>query len=283
MFYMEIRDEEIKEFIEVLTSISSYNFSDYSEKSFKRRMEKLVNDNNCSLNEITQKIKNNKSYLEKIVRDITVNTTELFRDPKVWHEIQKEIIPKFKELKEINIWHAGCSSGQELYSMEMLLNENNLLEKSIIIGTDLNTEMLEDASKGSFKYRFNAEYLPNFDQVLNINPEKDKIPYSKYMEIDQGRDILKMKQFLVSKPKFLKHDLVSDKNIFNYQFDLIICRNVLIYFNNNLQNKVFEMFWESLNDNGVLVIGLHESIMGPISLKYIKKGQLYFKKTTTAF
>jgi len=278
---MEIRDEEIKEFIKVLTSISTYDFSDYSEKSFKRRMEKLVNDSNCSLNDITQKIKNNKSYLEKIVRDITVNTTELFRDPKVWIEIQKEIIPKIKELKDINIWHAGCSSGQELYSMLMLLNENNLLEKATIVGTDLNTEMIDEAEKGSFKYRFNAEYLPNFDQVLNIDTEKAKIPYSKYMDIDQGRDLLKMKPFLVSKPKFFKHDLVNDKNIFDFKFDLIMCRNVLIYFNNNLQNKVFEKFWESLNDNGVLIIGLHESIMGTISSKYLKKSQLYFKKSTS--
>lgn len=279
MFHMEIRDDEIKEFIEVLISISTYDFSDYSEKSFKRRMEKLVNDNNCSLNDINQKIKNNKNYLEKIVRDITVNTTEFFRDPKVWHEIQKEVIPKLTELNDIKIWHAGCSSGQELYSMQMLLNENNLLDKATIVGTDLNTEMLDEASKGSFKYRFNAEYLTNFDQVLNENAEKDKIPYSKYIDIDKGHDLLRMKQFLVLKPTFIKHDLVKDKNIFDFKFDLIICRNVLIYFNNNLQNKVFEMFWESLNNNGILIIGLHESIMGPVLSKFIKKGQLYFKKT----
>lgn len=278
---MEIRDEEIKEFIKVLVSISSYDFSDYSEKSFRRRMEKLVNDSNTTLTDITRKIKNNSTFLEKIVRDITVNTTEIFRDPKVWLEMQKELIPKFNSLEKINIWHAGCSSGQELYSMQMFLNENKLLEKSTIIGTDLNSEMLEEASKGSYKYRFNAEYLPNFDQVLNVNPEKEKIPYLKYMDIDQGRDLLKMKPFLLSRPKFYKHDLVNDKNIFDFQFDLIVCRNVLIYFNNNLQNKVFEMFWESLKPNGILIIGLHESIMGPISSKFIKKSQLYLKKTNT--
>ena len=275
---MEIRDEEIKEFIQILTSVSSYDFSDYSEKSFKRRMEKLVNDNNCSVTEITKKIKSNPTYLEKIVRDITVNTTEIFRDPKVWHEIQREVIPYLKTLSTIRIWHAGCSSGQELYSMLMLLNENNLLEKSKIIGTDLNSEMLEEASKGIYKYRFNAEYLPNFDQVLNSDPNKEKIPYSKYMDIDQGRDIIKMKPFLVKIPEFHKHDLVNDRNNFNSEFDLIMCRNVLIYFNNNLQNKVFEMFWEGLGPNGILIIGLHESIMGPAQVKFSKKSQLYYKK-----
>jgi chemotaxis protein methyltransferase CheR len=241
-------------------------------------MEKLVNDNNCSISEITKKIKTNPTYLEKIVRDITVNTTELFRDPKVWHEIQKEIIPKFKTMDNLRIWHAGCSSGQELYSMMMLLNEYGLLEKSKIVGSDLNTEMLDEAAKGNYKYRFNSEYLPNFDQVLNTDAAKDKIPYTKYMDIDQSRDILRMKTFLTNKPVFYKHDLVCDKNIFNSEFDLIMCRNVLIYFNNNLQNKVFEMFWDILAPNGVLIIGLHESIMGPAAVKFIKKGQLYYKK-----
>ena len=275
---MEIRDEEIKEFITVLSSISAYNFSDYSEKSFRRRMEKLVNDNNCSVTEISKKIKSNSTYLEKIVRDITVNTTEIFRDPKVWHEIQKEVIPFLKTLDKIRVWHAGCSSGQELYSMMMLLNENNLLERSKIIGTDLNSEMLEEASKGHYKYRFNAEYLPNFDEVLNADSTKEKIPYSKYMDIDQSRDAIKIKPFLLKRPEFHKHDLVNERNKFNLEFDLIICRNVLIYFNNNLQNKVFEMFWDSLAPNGILIIGLHESIMGPAAVKFTKKGQLYFKK-----
>ena len=145
---MDIRDEEIKDFIEIFASLSTYNFSDYSEKSFRRRMEKIVNDNNCTLTEIIKKAKNNSSFLEKIVRDITVNTTELFRDPKVWHEIKKEIIPKLKCLDTINLWHAGCSSGQELYSMLMFMNENDILEKTKTIGTDINTEILEEAAKG---------------------------------------------------------------------------------------------------------------------------------------
>lgn len=275
---MEIRDEEIKEFIEIFASLSTYNFSDYSEKSFRRRMEKIVNDNNCTLTEIIKKAKNNTAFLEKIVRDITVNTTELFRDPKVWLEIQKEIIPKLKTLDSINLWHAGCSSGQELYSMLMFMNENELLEKTNTIGTDINTEILEEAAKGNYKYRFNVEYLPNFDQVLNTLSEKEKIPYSKYMDIDQAKDTIRMKPFLLNKASFLKHDLVKDKNIFGKKFDFIICRNVLIYFNNNLQNKIFDLFWENLNDDGFLVIGLHESIMGPASSKFIKKGQCYIKK-----
>jgi chemotaxis protein methyltransferase CheR len=274
---MEIRDEEIREFIAALAGSSKYDFNDYSEKSFRRRMEKLVNDNHCSLADLMKKMKANPALLEKIVIDITVNTTEIFRDPKVWIELRDEIIPSFKNQDEIHVWHAGSSSGQEVYSFLMLMNELGLMEKTHSIGTDLNTDMLEEARKGVYKYRFIAEYLPNFDLVLNSDPSVPKIPYNKYMDIDEGRDTLKMKPFLTAKPTYQKHDLVKEGNNFGKQFDLILCRNVLIYFNNNLQNKVFEMFWQSLKPNGYLVIGLHESIMGPASVKFLKKNQHYRK------
>jgi chemotaxis protein methyltransferase CheR len=99
------------------------------------------------------------------------------------------------------------------------------------------------------------------------------------MDIDQSKDSIKIKPFLLNKAEFLKHDLVKDKNVFGRKFDFIICRNVLIYFNNNLQNKIFDMFWDNLNEGGFLVIGLHESIMGSTSAKFIKKGQCYIKKS----
>ena len=192
---MDIRDEEIKEFIETVSLNSNYNFSDYTVKSFRRRMEKIVNDNNCTLTEITKKLKNNTIFLEKIVRDITVNTTELFRDPKVWLEIQKEIIPELKKLPTINIWHAGCSSGQELYSMLMFLNENDLLEKTKAVGTDINSEILAEATKGQYKYRFNYEYLPNFDQVLNVLPEKKKYYMLNIWILTNSKISLKLSHF----------------------------------------------------------------------------------------
>lgn len=276
---MELTDEEIRSFIKALSSVSPYDFSDYSEKSFRRRLEKVVNDNNCSLEELANKIRSNPVFLEKTVRDITVNTTEIFRDPKIWHEIQKDVIPRLRPKDIIRVWHAGCSSGQELYSMEIMLNENNLLEKTVMVGTDINSEMLEEAARGVYKYRFFQEYLPNFDKVFNINENKPQLPYSKYFDIDEKRDTVRLKPFLLSYPRYYKHDLVKEKNLFDFQFDLIICRNVLIYFNNNLQNNVFEMFWNNLTSDGVLIIGLHESIMGAMSAKYSKKGQLYFKKT----
>jgi chemotaxis protein methyltransferase CheR len=274
---VEFREEDVKAFLEALKTNSSYDFSEYSEKSFRRRIEKLVNDHHCTLPDLTKKVKANPSFLEKTVIDITVNTTEIFRDPKVWHEMRDEVIPHIAKNDAINIWHAGCSSGQELYSMAILLHQMGHFDKTNLYGTDLNTDMLIEAKKGIYKYRFVSEYLPNFDLVLNADTTKPKIPYSNYMEIDEIRDILRMKPFLTQKPVFQKHDLVHDKNTFGVEFDLIVCRNVLIYFNNNLQNRVFDMFWKCLKPNGFLVIGLHESIMGPSAPRFLKKGQHYRK------
>ena len=154
---MEIRDDEIKAFIDALAALSKYDFTEYSEKSFRRRMEKLVNDNHCSLSDISKKMKANPSFLEKIVIDITVNTTEIFRDPKIWLELRDEIIPTMKNQDEIHVWHAGSSSGQEVYSFLMLMNEMGLMDKTYPVGTDHNTDMLEEARKGINKYRFIAE------------------------------------------------------------------------------------------------------------------------------
>jgi chemotaxis protein methyltransferase CheR len=279
---MEIPDEEITLFSNAIKENSQYDFSDYTIKSFRRRLEKVLTDNNTNMTGIIAKIKNNPAFLEKTVKDITVNTTEMFRDPKVWHALRYSVFNKLKEKEKLNIWHAGVSSGQELYSMLILLFELGLFERTTIVGTDLNTDVLEDAKKGVYKYRFNLEYLDNFNKVMRENPynieEKFDVPYSRYLDIDKTNDTISIKKFLLNKPVYMKHDLVQDGNIFDTPFDLIICRNVLIYFNNNLQNKVFDLFYNALSPGGFLIIGLHESILGPMAGKFNKKGLLYERK-----
>jgi chemotaxis protein methyltransferase CheR len=279
---MTVTNEDILLLINTLKLISEYDFTDYSDKSFTRRVEKLLTDNKLDINSLIQKLRKDPVFLEKAVRDITVNTTELFRDPKAWHTLRYRILPKLKDNNVINIWHAGCSTGQEVYSMMILLNELDLLEKTKIYATDLNTDVLEVAQKGIYKYRFNIGYLDSFDKVIKENPynfeEVRDVPYSKYFEIDKAQDTIKMNSFLKEKPVFRKHNLVTGGNIFYTKFDLILCRNVLIYFNNALQNKVFELFHKSLFDGGYLILGIHESMLGPMTSKFEKKGSNYRKK-----
>jgi len=279
---MVLTDQEVNFFINTLKNSSNYDFSEYSEKSLKRRLQKILIDNNMDLVTLINKLKNNKDFLEKTVKDITVNTTELFRDPQIWQTLRYRILPKFTENKNINIWHAGCSTGQEVYSMMILLNEMNLLDKAKIFASDLNVDALEAAKKGVYKYRFNIGYLDNFDKVIKENPfnydEYNDVSYSKYFKIDKVTDTISMNEFLKKKPIFRQHDLVQGGNLYFAKFDLILCRNVIIYFKYSLQNKVFKLFHEHLYTNGYLVLGMHETMLGEITSKFDKKGQAYRKK-----
>jgi chemotaxis protein methyltransferase CheR len=275
---MDLLDNDIKLFLESVKNRSNYDFSNYSPSSLKRRVSKLLSDNHMEMAELTEKMSEDRKFIEKVVKSITVNTTELFRDPKVWIDLKENIIPRYKSKEKISVWHTGSSTGQEVFSMMILLREMNLLEKADIYASDINTDVLEISKTGTYKYSFNRDYLKNFDEVFNPNSsDKLNVPYSKYFIIDNLQDKLKMKEFLIEKPIYQKIDLVRDENLFNIKFDLILCRNVIIYFNYELQNKVFNLFYNNLNDDGCLILGLHESIIGPYSGYFEKKSYAYFK------
>lgn len=277
-----VTNEDVQRFITAIKMSSTYKFDDYSERSFKRRVEKLLIDNHMDINQLSLKIAKDKSFLEKVVRDITVNTTELFRDPEMWITLKHQVLPKLKKNKSIFIWHAGCSSGQEIYSMLILLSELGMFEQAKVFATDINSEMLETAKEGKYKYRFNLGYLDNFDKVIKENPlnyeEVVDVPYEKYFDIDKVKDTITMKQFLREKVVFRKHDLVNDGNIFYSKFDLILCRNVIIYFNNKLQNQVIDLYSNSLYRDGYLILGAHESILGPVASNFDRTKGFYRKK-----
>lgn len=269
-----VAEEDVKKLITALKNSSKYDFSDYSEKSFRRRVDKIFGDYRMSIPELISNIEKNPAFVEKMIKDISVNTTELFRDPKVWHEIIDKILPNILNRPVLNIWHPGCSAGQEVYSMLILLQEYGYTGTVRSFGTDINTEMLEEAKKGKYKYRFMAEYLPNFDKVFEEKTGKKSV-WESYTDISIAKDVIAMKPHLTTHVNFMKHNLVCDENTFGTKFDLIMCRNVLIYFNQALQDHAFNLFWNCLNDDGFMVIGLHESIMGTASKLFLKNGQIY--------
>lgn len=277
-----VTNEDVLRFIATIRMSSTYDFTDYSDRSFKRRIEKLLVDNHLDINQLSLKVSKDKDFLERVVRDITVNTTELFRDPEMWTTLKYQILPKLKKNKSIFIWHAGCSSGQEIYSMLILLTELGMFEQAKVFASDINSEMLETAKNGQYKYRFNLGYFDNFDKVIKENPynyeEPIVVDYEKYVDIDKVKDTITMKQFLREKAVYRKHDLVKDGNIFYSKFDIIFCRNVIIYFNNKLQNKVIELFSNSLYRDGHLILGAHESILGSVANNFDKTKGFYKKK-----
>lgn len=278
---MGVSDQDTEQFIHVIKENSSYDFSNYSEKSLRRRIDRLLQENKVNLKALVLKLKNEPDFLENVVKEVTVNTTELFRDPDVWHDIRQRILLKLKNKESINIWHAGCSTGQEVYSLAIMLNEMGMFNKCNLYASDLNTDVLDQAKKGVYKYRFNIDYLSNFDTVLKENPynytETKDVDYEKYFSIDKLQDKIKMHDFLIEKPIFKKMDLVERHNSFYQKFDIIICRNVLIYFNIELQNRTIDFYHSQLQEGGYLILGKHESLLGHPESKFMKKGKFYRK------
>lgn len=272
---MEITQEELNYFIEETKKISEYDFENYSLKSFKRRVEKILIDHKMDVETLVKKMKQNKKFLEIVVKEITVNTTEPFRTPTIWLKLIPIIKEKFAELEEIKIWHAGCSIGQELYSMLILLYEMGFYHKVKIYGSDINEDVMNVARTGKYRLHDFDEHWNNFDEVMQ---NFDTFKKENYLEINKRRSIVKMKNFLVEKPTFLKHNLIKDKDIFGFKFDLIMCRNVLIYFNHEIQDKIFRFFYDMLNTKGTLVIGKHESILSSTQQKFIRTDSIYQKK-----
>lgn len=269
---VEVIEKDIRRFQESIRNHSEYDFTQYSLTSLRRRLTKILLEYDMDMGQLTRTMEGDPGFLEKTVRKVTVHTTELFRDPGIWDKIRSELIPLWKIRDSITIWHPGCSTGQEIYSMMMVLEDAGLLERSVIFGSDLNPDALEAARKGRYKYLFNQSYLENFEKVLPHSR------WDKYFTVDEARDVIQMRDYLCSKPVYNKLDLVKDPNLFLVKFDLIVCRNVIIYFNSELQNRVFNLFHENLVDNGVLLLGVHESIMGPYAGRFLRKDPFYRKQ-----
>jgi chemotaxis protein methyltransferase CheR len=255
----KIGASEVDELIMLINDYSGYDFSDYSMPSLQRRFQRFIDLNKISdFKQLLQDLMNDSSMLNNLIEEVTVNVTEMFRDPSFFAAIRSELIPQLNKLPLIKIWHAGCSTGEEVYSMAILLKEHNLLDKSIIYATDINQTVLDAAKSGKYSIESFKE------NELNYRESEGTKKLSDYYTVLNGEVLIN--EDLKSKIIFSTHNLVSD-NAFN-QFDLIICRNVLIYFNKSLQDNVLQMFYNSLSENGMLAIGSKETIMfSPIESK----------------
>ncbi len=255
-----IKDEEIELLINELAQHYGYDFTNYARASLKRRIGRLlVIDRIPGFAELFYRVKNDENYLTHIIESLTVNVTEMFRDPAVFKIIRKEVLPVLATHPFIRIWHAGCASGEEVYSMAMMLDEANLLNKSLIYATDLNPSVIENIQKGIFPMNRMQQYSENY---IASGGKKD---FSSFYTAQYGW--AKFNQRLKQKMIAAMHNLVSDRS-FN-EFQLIFCRNVLIYFDKILQDKVFHLFDDSLEKLGFLVLGSKENLrFSPVAKKF---------------
>lgn len=246
-----IKDNELELLINEVYENYGYDFSGYSMASFKRRVDRLYQlDGFTSFKSFLDKINEDSDYFSRMVEEITVNITEMFRDPHFYKALRTEILPVLATKPFIRLWHAGCSTGEEVYSMAILLKEANLLNKSLLYATDISPMVLDVARKGVFPLRMMKQYSENYIA------SGGKYDFSDYYTANYG--LAKFGEDLSSKMVFSQHNLVSDRS-FN-EFDLILCRNVLIYFDKDLQERAFHLFDDSLAKLGYLALGTKETI-----------------------
>ena len=246
-----INEQQLDKLISEVFDHYGYDFGGYSRASFKRRIDRIYElDGFAHFREFLAKITNDTEYFTRLVEEITVNVTEMFRDPIFYKTLREEILPALAAKPFIRIWHAGCSTGQEVYSMAILLQELNLLQKSIIYATDINHTVLETAKNGVFPLRLMKEYAENY---RDSGGKKD---FSDYYTANYG--LAKFDENLSKKMVYSQHSLVSDRS-FN-EFDLILCRNVLIYFDKELQDRALQLFDDSLARLGYLALGTKETL-----------------------
>ena len=249
---VQIGDKEADKIILHINDYSGHDFSEYSMPSLLRRFQRYMDINKVTdLDYLLDELSTNSSLLNNLIEEITVNVTEMFRDPLFFQTLANEVFPVMRQLPHIKIWHAGCSTGEEVYSMAILLKEHNLLDKSLIYATDINQTVLERAREGRFSLESLKEYQVNYKET------ESQGDFNSYFKIKDG--FAEVTQDLKEKIVFSSHNLVSE-GVFN-QFDLIVCRNVLIYFTKPLQDHALETFYNSLNVNSFLAIGSKETLM----------------------
>ncbi len=230
-----------------------YDFSNYARSSYLRRIDRIMKLYHFkNVDALAQRIRTDRMFFEDFVRHLTVNTTEMFRDPSFWEAIRENVIPVISQHEVIRIWHAGCSSGEEVYSMAICLKEAGVYGKVKIFATDINDDMLIRAKEGKYSAR-NMEVNAN-----NYNASGGKFALRNYYSEEEAGKV-RMDPVLFENVVMRKHNLV-DGNVFS-KFDLILCRNVLIYFNRSLQSRVFNLFLKSMFTEGFLGIGARESLV----------------------
>lgn len=248
---VESEDIEISLLLEGIYLKYGYDFRSYSSAHMKRRiLRRMCISGLGSISDMQYKVLYDKEFFKLILSDFSINVTEMFRDPNFYKAFRENVIPILKTYPFIRIWHAGCSTGEEVYSMAILLKEEGLYERVQIYATDFNTTVLEKAKDGIYAIHNIKEYTYNYQQAGG------KASFADYYTAKY--DSVMIDTSLKKKITFAEHNLVTD-GVFG-EMHVIICRNVLIYFNRDLQNNVINLFYDSLSSGCFLCLGTKESI-----------------------
>lgn len=265
-------DDDIAILLAAVNEKFGYDFRQYSRAHIKRRiMNRLAMSGVKDLNEMQRGILNDTSFASKFLQDLSITVTEMFRDPGFYKSVREQVIPMLKTYPFTKIWHAGCATGQEAYSMAILLKEEGIYDRTVIYATDFNQEALDQARSGIYPNRSMKEYTANYQLAGG------KESFSDYYT--SSYDMVIMNHDLKKNIVWANHNLVTD-SVFA-EVHMVLCRNVLIYFDKDLQRHVHGLFHESLMKGGILCLGSKESLQfGAYSEAYqtLNKQQKIFKK-----
>ncbi len=244
-------DFELETIIHTLYVVAGYDFRDYQHASIKRRIKLYASSNGMKhISELIPKILYENGFADLLLINIYVTVTEMFSNPWVFKFINDQVLPALKIFPRVNIWHAGCATGEEVYSMAILLREHGILDNCQIYATDFNDNSLEIARKGIYPLKDLQKHTQNYIKSGGKNSFSDYY-HVKYESVQLDKS-------LQEKIVFTNHNLTEDSSF--AEIHLIICRNVLIYFKPELQNRALQLFNDSLSHRGYLVLGDKETL-----------------------
>lgn len=248
---IETEDIEMNLLLQAIYFKYGYDFRNYSKAHLKRRVNQRLRLSSLnSISELQHRVLWEKEFYRMFIQDLSINVTEMFRDPEFYFAFRNKVIPDLSTYAHIKVWHAGCSTGEEVYSLAIILKEENLLSRTRIYATDINKNVLEIAKQGIYSSKEMEIYAENY---INSGGKGKLSDYytSKYGSVIFDKTLSK-------NVVFADHNLVTD-SVFA-EVNLVFCRNVLIYFDKELQNKVLKLFTDSIIKRGFLCLGTKESI-----------------------
>lgn len=247
----DLDDIEVPLLVEAIYRRWGFDFRDYAPASLTRRIRRIVElEGVPSVSALQERVLRDEAGMQRFLDEVTVNVTSMFRDPGFYRAFRRFAVPLLKQRGALRIWHAGCAGGEEVYSMAILLHEEGLLGRAIIYATDINQKSLDAAKNGIYPLERMKEYTQNYQAAGG------KAAFSEYYRAGHGHVVMHAE--LSKNIMWASHNLVTDAS-FN-EFNLIVCRNVLIYFNRALQERAHRLFYDSLASDGLLALGRQESL-----------------------